>query len=152
MDNHITENNIIQNTGRFLLLRDVLLFLLILAHAGLYYNLLADAENYIYIFIAAIAVLIMLLYLRLIMYARNAGKNDYLKNAFKDELFEMIKMKSYYHGFIGMVSVILMFILINVISGSFGEAIEIPMVFTCEALLLTGIIVSDISKIRQSRG
>ncbi len=151
MDNNISENNVIQKTGRFLLLRDLLLFLLILAHAGLYYEVLPDAVNYIYIFIAVIGVLILLLYLGLIMYARKAGKNEYLKNAFKDELFETIKIKSYYHGFIGMVSVIVLLVLINMISVALGEAIEIPMIFTCEVLLLSGIIVSDISKMCQSR-
>lgn len=151
MDNNFTENNVIQSTSRFLLLRDLLLFLLILAHAGLHYKVLPDAVDYIYIFIAVIGVLILLLYLRLIMYASKAGKNEYLKNAFKDELFETIKIKSYYHGFIGMVCVIVLLVLIYMISAALGEAIEIPMVFTCEALLLTGIIVSDISKIRQSR-
>lgn len=148
MNDNITESIIIRKANRLLIIRNIFLLALILIHFSIYFNFMSELLMIKGIIMAVCGALWLLFFIRYIVLIRKAVQDPYLKSAFQDEFFKTVKLKSGYHGFVGMLSAAAVLVIIGLISGQQ----EIPMLVPCEIILFSGILTSDISKIIQSRG
>ncbi len=148
MGNVSTENLLIKKANRWLVIRNAFLLGLILLHFSIYFEIGSDFTLIKIGIISVCTALWLFVYIKYVVMALKASKNTYLKNAFRDEYFYMIKIKSGYHGFVAMLIVIIALILL----GLMLDLGHVSMVIPSEIVLYSGILVSDISKIVQSRG
>lgn len=147
----MNEKVIIKRTIGHLIIRDILITLLIGSHIIYYFNFIPGIKNIVLLLAGTAGLLWIVLYLRLIITACKARKNNYLKEAFQDELFTGIRLKAGCNAFVSMAMTCLVLLLISAFIDILSINIDIPVYLACELIFLSGIATDDISKIILSR-
>jgi len=146
------EKIIIVKTIGYLITRDILLLTLVFTHIIAYYNNLWERKS-IFLSISLVVILIWILFFINILFNFYKLKKDkVLVQAFKDEYFYNIKIKSGSNGYIIMLLTCMIFIIINLIFNMLSIQVDFPSYFFCDIIFLIGIITNDISKILLSVG
>lgn len=140
------EHRIIQKNVSYLILRDVFLFLLVFVHTFSFY-FPGFGGGRLSIVLAAGFVIWLVLLFRLIALSVKAGKDDYLKNAFQDEFFSAVAVKSGYYAFLGMLIACVMFFAVSIMQYNSLLALNLPAYLACEIIILCGVILNDASKL-----
>lgn len=137
------EEQVIQKTNRILVIRVVCLSIFIITQLSTYFKVTASYEVIQTALLVISALIWGITYIRHIYEMIKASKNTYLKQAFKDDYIKMIEYKSCYYGFVAMLLIANIILLFAFILHSNDLSILIPI----EAILFSGIIISDVSNI-----
>lgn len=146
------EKKVIKRTFGYLISRDIWLILLFCTHLLIYFNSSSGIKPVIISALGVATIIWIIFYSRLMIIVIRPRKDRYLKEAFKDEFFINIKLKAGFNAFIGMIVMSLMLITTAILLDTLSIIVSIPLYFACELIILSGVMVDDISKIIMSRG
>lgn len=146
------ENVIIKRTAWYLISRDMFLLFLIVIRMLICYGTLNPGDPILIILLIATAIPFVFFCIRLITLALKAKQNQYVSDAFKDEYFRQIKLKSGYNAFLCMLIVSVAALVANGIMNLQPACIPFPATGICEIIIFSGVVTSDITKILMSRG
>lgn len=146
------ENTIIKHTFRYLIARDILFLLLVFIHTLIFYKLIEFIKVPIIVLLGAGLLTSGLCFCNLMLTVYRTRKDSYLKQAFKDEFFISMRIKSGYHGYIAVIVTSIFFIVTSLLMDMLSTGIDIPIYLILELVILIGVVTDDMSKILQSRG
>lgn len=147
----VEENMMIQRKTRYSIIQDLFLLIAIITHILLYYNFFKQIELYLFSIVGISAVIWFGYYIKSFLLYRQAVKDNYLKQAIRDEYFTNINLKANTHGFTAILIICIFVILTNLSMSFFNINFNIPSIILSEIILLTSIITIDISKFMQIR-
>lgn len=110
-----TEKHVIKSAARLLVVRNLLFLILIAFHLIISLVLIPNLESYTFYTALTCGVLLIIAYIWHLFITFKASKNEYIRQAFQDEYFKMIKTKSGYYGFSAMVVMSILLILLELI-------------------------------------
>lgn len=146
------EKTVLKRTSGYLIARDIFLSILIGGHIMVYYQPMGQINTIILLLLLAGALVWLFFFTNLLRIVSIARKDKSLVSAFGDEYFSSIKIRAGYNGYIVMLICCLFLIIGNVILHGLSIQIDFPVYFSCEIVLLAGVITDDTTKIALSKG
>lgn len=129
----------------YIIARDIFLLLLITGHVLFYYQWIIGPSVLWVLAVGAVAWAII--YVKSVKMYLKIRRDRYLRDAYYDEYFKNIMLKSGYRGYVAVFILCFALIVVSAVSDLVSIHINLPYQIVCEFIIMVGLFTDDVSKI-----